>query len=874
MDKKNITLAKNLVDWYWEYGIERQGAYLPQNNWLFSLYRQYEVLQAINESPKKPSLAIWGPSQAGKSTSLSNIIDSTDTPQSAMMWNDDPFVFHCGPKLQRILDDRDEVYPKSFNPYHGGGDASACVSRFYISETVKYDNYPVEVKLTKRRDILHSLAEGYISECELELDTGEIKTWEPKGFLDLIKANEKKIENAISRDKKATELIIDLIQVIERLISDGSDRYRNLGTENLWRKELIGELLSNPILHSSYSIALNLVENILWDSRYAMNEIFNDLNKSSEYFLNKVKGASIHCSLKLSRLLVDIEAYKKVEDDTRSYTDSDKAYLESVFLDKRGDDFILCESGSKKGIFVSDLKDNKFFNFGLFQALTWELSFPLKKSFFKGNDSSDSSWKVLETLDILDIPGVSKEDTAAKDSLFDASKKIKNKADFFSSVLKRGKTATIIHKYAEDLRIDAILLLIKSGEFPSKADKLSRGVKRIWEELDKKYSIGDRKKIPVPLSICITFFYKTINDLAHNHNFDLLALNSFTKKLGAISEADTCYNFVTNSPWLPNASLDEIVKESPERISDRLVESEWAKSKFLTDMELMSLKKSIVDIDGGVSYLFKCQEGLVSLDKFNSKHNKRNQQVTDELKVLLFEVSPLQEDSNTTKLLLPKLRKCLIEKVANIKSQNNDEVANSLIDISNNLQKILSFTEKDLDSLPESKTDIPSYLERQLKNWSKDRGRIDALFSLGLERNEALVLLEMMGKTIPLDDVAMWILEWWHGELEENVFREESKNARRYVSMKLTNILFGHERKESVFSNYDEIRKNVEDCYIEWHEQPSLELALPHDMMVIESSIEQLLFLEDLIDGESSREEQPGDIELVKLHELFIDEKR
>jgi polynucleotide 5'-kinase involved in rRNA processing len=98
--KKRLQLStlmtnKNIVDWYWNHGVARQGNFtLSRAEWLDKAYdiaERQEQLDCIGgpEAPR-PTLAVWGPSQSGKSTLLSRYLDlgKSDQGSPCLTWDE------------------------------------------------------------------------------------------------------------------------------------------------------------------------------------------------------------------------------------------------------------------------------------------------------------------------------------------------------------------------------------------------------------------------------------------------------------------------------------------------------------------------------------------------------------------------------------------------------------------------------------------------------------------------------------------------------------------------------------------------------------------------------------------------------------------
>src|ERR1035438_5067521 len=117
-----------VLDWYWHKGVERTGEYDLSGAWLDELYQVRDAAAAVEAAVAagRPCLALWGPSQSGKSTLLSRYLDAPSDPKaaSALQWDPAaPVVFVGRP------DRPDCVH---LNPYNQQHDASGCVTRFTL----------------------------------------------------------------------------------------------------------------------------------------------------------------------------------------------------------------------------------------------------------------------------------------------------------------------------------------------------------------------------------------------------------------------------------------------------------------------------------------------------------------------------------------------------------------------------------------------------------------------------------------------------------------------------------------------------------------------------------------------------------------------
>ena len=177
--KESLTFSNKLVDWYWNHGVTRTDEFkLNPARWLYQLYHSRESLEMVSrENNPRPASAIWGPSQTGKSTLIAGYVDGvnkrTKEKHGALDWPDSPPAFFSLPRGQdpELFDQKKIV----LNPYNGGMDASACITRFTkgtldVQEGgshIKDSKFPVTLKFSSLRENMLSIARGYDSQCEI-----------------------------------------------------------------------------------------------------------------------------------------------------------------------------------------------------------------------------------------------------------------------------------------------------------------------------------------------------------------------------------------------------------------------------------------------------------------------------------------------------------------------------------------------------------------------------------------------------------------------------------------------------------------------------------------------------------------------------------
>jgi hypothetical protein len=149
-------LVSQVIDWYWEFGRKRTGGEtLSPGLWLDQLYTVRTGLEKLTKSERqtRATLALWAPSQTGKSTFLSRYIDANGTPEgenTAIHWGSQKVRFSVGEKSEGVL---------CLNPHTFQADASGCISRFVLAREgdVVDPEFPVRMRMPTAAQLLHAL---------------------------------------------------------------------------------------------------------------------------------------------------------------------------------------------------------------------------------------------------------------------------------------------------------------------------------------------------------------------------------------------------------------------------------------------------------------------------------------------------------------------------------------------------------------------------------------------------------------------------------------------------------------------------------------------------------------------------------------------
>ena len=847
--------SQDLIDWYWNYGCKRSGRYALGNQWLMDVYRQHDKAGAISHSftHKKRTLAVWGPSQSGKSTMLSYYIDAVEPSSevvSALCWPEGATF--------RFLETKDFKQIDALNPYNGGGDASGCVTRFYATDSVQSATCPVKLTFASRRQSLQAMAAGYIMECKLEMEEHSERFWDE----DQINALLGKMEEA-QNSREAVELLLDILSVIDRLIEDGHHRYRNLGSKNAWHTRMKRAILGDASYASSYKNAFDFGCELLWDSRHKLKNLFERLENYRTGMEQLFQNLPVLTSLKFSSLLVDIDSFRYLmgrggcsEEVTRQLNSVIKSVKYRV-----EDDHILIDIESEGESLFNDIKD-----FGYFQALIWEMALPLQQDFLQNRSKNIADF--LEKFEILDIPGVARQDANAESTRLDLESENVDDIDLLCNVLKRGKTASIINRYAEQMLIDHVLLLNMAGEFPSKPAQLIGGVEAVWHGFDKDYN-PHHGIPPVPVTLCLTFMAPYLKNMFKMGRYDTLSsLDTMLSTLGVIK--DVCSFFVTTYPHIDDG-FTQPLEERITKILPAILEQEWTQKHFKTELEKGSLRALLEDKDGGVVYLLDAIAKLEykpRQDYLLPLTNKIQQAVTAQIVQALPESD---DESGRQKKAVENLISLINHRLDNCDPVREDD---ALI-ISKNLRKAFSFIADDFDPFPKqlgADTNIAiSYIRNQLNNWVERIYARDALSSLGMNEQEQVIILDLISKTIDINEITEWCMKLF-GHVTDDQY---SLHIRRYIAAKCTNMAFPKERTSSnrmgmepVLLEGGDLNKYIFDKFKEWSKPDRNVRNSPHFEAVINPILKRLTQISNS-ELKNVWEIQPGDDDIENIHTMW-----
>jgi hypothetical protein len=771
--------SDELIKWYWKHGRRRTRYHLPYS-WLIELYEQRDAARALSRSASgdsvRKSLAVWGPSQSGKSMLISSFLDARDGPRSALVWKEgDSFRFKPAREFPNVT---------TFNPRKEGTDASGCVTRFHLAEDVKDPDHPVEISFASRRQIMQAIATGYLMECRRELpDIGVVDVDEE--FI----RRELHPDNTDTPVQEAVERIVDVVAVIDRLLPDEYERFRKLKfADKIWQNQLRGALIADQALASSVDRAAQVGWKLLWDDRPKLNELFNQLDGYRQHIATIANGKPVMGSLRFAAQLVDIDTYGLLAGDVKDTPDkiarlSADLLNQTTFIEHEDRVVIGANPGGRR-LF------NNAADFGLFQGLVWELSVPLNAKFFR-NGKHDDILAFLQNIEILDIPGVAKAQQGPERTMFDLDGKNAVQSKLLSEVLKRGKTATIINRYAEQLSVDGLLLLNVAGSPPAQPKQLIAGVEAIWRAAVSDYQASSGERPPIPLAFCLTFMAQKINENVKVgiERMNLASLEGTLSRFNELIQPGVSELFVTTYPDVPGAELRPEARIAAVR--EAVLKQDWVRTRFTSASEKNSWRALLEDDDGGVGHLLRSLSRSLASSSREHRIRTRAVEISRALTRLTETAAPMRDDdghrhSRALNALADRLQSTL----KNARPQ--DDVA---LTMSWQLRRLFAFDDEKLDPVPLQSADdrprLETYVKGVLEWWVARPAARQLLAGMGVPEEDHIAILNALRQTVDVSTVVDWLMECMDSIDNARLARHQ----RRYVAAKCAELLGGRQRE-------------------------------------------------------------------------------
>ena len=754
---------------------------LSSGHWLDQLYCIKGITERLRSVSlnAKPSMALWGPSQSGKSTLLARYLDSSaglSGVASALQWIDGEKVrFSSGEKV-----------PKDWivlNPYNLGSDATYCVSRFVLAESVLDNAHPVEIRLTTEEELLLFLAHGYHSECDRKVTVATA-------------TGEKVVLNSLEWDRRlkslktpgaptgtsrlAYERLHSLTEVLDVLVFSHLERYENLesGWRKLWRSQLLQVSKLNMDCESVDAFASDILWDGLSDLTDPISQAYLELRKKLAEFSRRCGKRRIYCSYEAAKLLLNIDTFHRV---TQTRTEADENTLRRRIQQMSievSSDAVKIGFGPGERLFASD--DNCF-SFALFQGIVRELVFPLRRDFLQKH--SPLFCHFLETSDLLDFPGVARY-TDNQNKLTKEALAGDGRSKLYTEILKRGKTAAIVAATARHPAIDGFSLLVNIRDFPSNTDQLTAGIRCWFEGLGKSWPPESRH---LPINLVMTFCGQFINDvvqsgeaIGYDRAFGKIA------NLGILSEPKVAKYFLITYPEFDDRGGKINATQDQKNIACQQISASGDFRQRFGD-NAGTLEAMVKD--GGTDYLFRSLENQARQSSRKTLLASRSEGAIENLKALMNSACPAE-------VLASEQRKTEINtwiegmKESVRKHRRADFNGDATVQVSGILRQFLNVPADILEAIPGQAvtSDLRSYVEKQFEKWRQDRlAKVKDLSEIGLSDHSiaSRVLGYLCHYALDHGQIELWLRH----EFRYVVTREEAKHARHFLALKMSETL-------------------------------------------------------------------------------------
>ena len=835
------SLADECLNWYWQHGQKRVDQYeISRGSCLAPLYAVRDRAAAIERSglSPRPCMALWGPSQTGKSTLLSGYLDVDGDElgtESALTWSAAEAVRFGG----ELKSDGSNIV---VNPYNGGADGSGCISRFVMMDAVPDPAFPVEITLATDTQILHALAAGYESECEARNKQGEEVFWGADSFRALLE----NVKAAGPPDREGFESLHRLANVLDLLILAGIRRYSNLATQ--WERTLRPMMLNHPHLANKKALR-DFTHELLWDSWPSLTALCERLQTKREQ-IGRLWGSAgtVRCTWRLAALLLDIDAYKHYARPDRPQV---KQFVDSLSFRVGKDGVVSVGTGFDRALMQGGE------DFGLLQGLVWELRLPLRRAVLTQRSPMVAAF--LEKADLMDFPGVSNEHEGAK--------KITNAdlaADLvigLTQVLKRGKTASIVVSRAAELDIDGFSILARAGKHPGQPKQLVSGIRSWMSAFGQAWPPQGRV---MPLNLVITFCAKLINDVCSSGiRNGLDSYFSLFNKLADLADPRVVHMFTTTYPWLmegaihPSFGAEKVREKVTEILADRAFNERFGDNRE-------SFEQMVAN--GGTNYFFQRlteqAAGSRRAALLAQRLHESKQKLIELLSPHLPSKDAAQDERNRA---LDAWMEGMRERLQELPKDDNDHDRSAVLSLA--LRRFLNIDPDDLDPLPlkaiQQRTNLRAFVDKQFRVWRASRSSAADTHDLGLR--DAAHMQRVLGALVEaanLDEVVKFLRE----NLGSIKSRREAQECRRFAAVKMSRELLTpstdtkpHDSEDNAAARLALLHRlaNAED---EQSYQPE---TSPHYLSVVEPLLKRIETIKTLQAG--NRPSQSGDKELTDL---------
>lgn len=855
----------DIVDWYWAHGTrrgmdpndpERACRRMSVSHWLDPVARLVRRRETITRNMGgKACIAIWGPSQTGKSTLLSRYVDGIipDGSDSALSWDPTrPVRFSPTQDWSSISG----IYPHTlvFNPFNQGSDASGLATRYVLraddDATVNH-GFPVEIKLASNMQLMHALSIGYQEECRSVLEVDAESSFRPTSFREALPVG----SSEQTPDRNAYGVLRDLADAIE--VMRGQARFEKLFAAggNEWRRTL------RPFLMDSHGVASladaeDLRAKLLWDGSDRLSAFYREVSELGGTLRRQWGDRKIVATPDVAAVLLDIESYRistePVANENAQRVKRSVAGL-SWTIDEAAHEVRL-SVGSSGSPEISGTK------FGYFQALCAELVVPLKKSALQTPEKAPFL-ALLEKCDLLDLPGLSNVNhggTATVDD--DAFIDLENASeiDLFKRVFKEGKTQSFVYGYANDYCVDAFLVLVRGDRSPSKSSKLAAGIRQWQRAYDPDWNGGQTGGMPIFLDM--TFFATCINSVAMNGvGTGLTPIVSRVQDEMRFAAKESSRWFTTTYPQFPGGAVTDLVGKAS--VVDKIMHDEVFLPRTGLTRETL---EAVYETDGGVNHMVEAIATSLNVQKRRMKCAQILESDRAELRAAIQPHLPTEAATGAA-ALQQSLRETGVAIEGEIAKIEAGRSSRTYAELSMALKRLFGASPETFDAIPENayNEELNGYVAKQVSHWyeSQSGGLTDTEW-LDLPHQQVLVgaLRNVLENRSSLLET---FIQERLGQLDDRISCREGTYA---LAVAIENILWS-----------DVYDRTTDACYVgagntelldtlvrgvSQHSRQRTDSA--HYLTVIKPVLDRLSDLEKIVTC-GARPAQPGDDDLKQI---------